>query len=134
MGQTNDKTKPVRHSRPTSERQSRFDSSRFVQYELDEDERLKCKQWSLSCDDLWMELLALCDDGYSVSVKFDAYSEAYACFVQVRGDTDNPNNGLILTGRGSTPFKSVKQAVFKHKSIGPSWVRYAEKSKPVIDD
>jgi len=134
VGQTNDKSKSVRRSGPAAVRQPRFDSSRFVQYELDKNEAAQCKGWVLESEDLWLELLALLDDGYSASLKFDTFSEAYACFLQVRGDPDHPNAGLVLAGRGSTPAKALKQAIFKHKAIGPSWVRYAEREKPVIDD
>lgn len=134
MGQTNEKTsrKPVR--KPKDERAARFDSSRFVQYELDAAETAKCKAWDVSSDDLWGHILALVDDGYSITLKYDNWSEAYACFVQVRGQDDHVNAGLVLTGRGSIPTKALKQALFKMDAIGPSWVQYGERRTTVLDD
>lgn len=134
MGQTNDKAKPARNGAARAKTVSRFDGSRFVQYELDAKELAECKGWDLDGDALWLEVLAFVDDGYSVSVKYDSYSNAYACFIQVRGQDDHVNAGLILSGRGSTPAKACKQAIFKARAIGPSWVQYAERRQPVIDD
>jgi len=134
MGQTNDKSASKRTPAKAGKQAARFDGSRFVNYELDLSEQAACKGWSVTADDLWGDVLALLDDGYSITAKFDSYSDAYACFVQVRGQEDHANAGLILTGRGSTPFKAVKQAIFKHRTIGPSWVQYAERRSPVVDD
>jgi len=134
VGQTNDKpNKPGRGAtRPRNA--ERFNAARFVQYELDEAERQSCKGWSLDGDQLWLEVLALLDDGYTLSCKWDTFSESYACFVQIRGNDQHPNAGLILTGRGSTPAKACKQAIFKHKAIDASWLQFAERKQQVLDD
>lgn len=134
MGQTNDKAKRPANRNSSNGKAARFDSSRFVQYELDAAEAQKCKAWDVSADDLWGHVLALADDGYSITFKFDSWSEAYACFVQVRGQDDHVNAGLILTGRGSTPSKALKQACFKMDAIGPTWVQYGERRQAVLDD
>jgi len=134
VGQTNDKTSVKRQGRKPVEQAARFDSSRFVQYELDALEQAKCKAWQVSADDLWGHVLALADEGYSLALKYDTFSEAYACFVQVRGQSDHINAGLILTGRGSEPKKALKQALFKMDAIGPSWVQYGERRKADLDD
>jgi len=134
VGQTNDKTSVKRPRRQAVQQGTRFDSSRFVQYELDQAEQAKCKAWSVSADDLWGHVVALADDGYSVTLKYDGFSESYACFIQVRGQGDHVNAGLILTGRGSEPKKALKQALFKMDAIGPSWVQYGERPKAVLDD
>lgn len=135
MGQTNDvKASRSRTSSGKISKTTRFDSSRFVQYELDSIETARCKAWELSADDLWGHVLALVDDGYSVTLKYDSWSEAYACFVQVRGQDDHPNAGLILAGRGSGPSKALKQALFKMEAIGSSWVQYGERRISTFDD
>jgi len=134
VGQTNDKVKRQSKAVSRDGKAARFDSSRFVQYELDVAEGQKCKAWDVSGDDLWGHVLGLVDDGYSVTFKNDSWSEAYACFVQVRGQDDHINAGLVLAGRGSAPSKALKQAVFKMDAIGPSWVPYGEKRAPVLDD
>lgn len=134
MGQTNDKRASPRKRPSGDSRAERFNDARFVQYELDEAQRKSCKGWSLDGDDLWLEVLALLDSEYTVSVRFEPASTAYACFVTVRGNDQHPNAGLILTGRGSTPAKAVKQAIFKHKAIDASWLQFAERRSEVIDD
>lgn len=134
MGQTNDRTAKRQSRKSDGARAPRFDGSRFVNYELDLAEQAQCKGWDVSSDDLWSEVLSLVDDGYTVSLKFDTFSEAYACFIQVRGQDDHQNSGFILTGRGSTPAKAFKQAVFKSRAIGPSWGEYAGTARPPIDD
>lgn len=134
MGQTNDKVASGRKVSKAGSKAPRFDSSRFVQYELDASQVAACKGWSVDRDNIWDEVLALADEGYSLTVKFDTYSNAYACFIQVRNDPAHPNADLVLVGRGSEPWKAVKQAAFKHHAIGPSWVQYAERPVQVIDD
>lgn len=134
MGQTNEKPSRKSVSKSKNERAARFDSTRFVQYELDATQIAACKAWDVSTNDLWGHILSLADDGYSVTFKFDSWSEAYACFIQVRGQDDHVNTGLILTGRGSEPHKALKQAVFKMDAIGPSWVQFGERRKVELDD
>lgn len=134
MGQTNDKPSRGRRgssSRPAAER---YDGARFVQYELNEVEAQQCKAWSLDGDDTFTAMLPLLDEGYSFTIKFDRYSDCYACFIQIRGAPDHPHAGLILTGRGSTPHKAVKQALFKHQAVDATWVQYAERRLPALDD
>jgi hypothetical protein len=134
MGQTND-TKSRRQSGKSRQTKApRFDRSRFIQYELDVAEQAECKGWDVSPSDQWSEVSALVDSGYTVSLKFDTFSEAYACFIR-GGDKDgDPNSGLILSGRGSTPAKAFKQACFKNAKIGPDWSEFAEKRTAVLDD
>lgn len=134
MGQTNDRAEPRKQRKGAQEKAPRFDSSRFVNYELDTAEQAQCKGWDLSADDLWQEVQAMVDSGYGFSVKFDTFSEAYACFVRYAGQDGHPNTGFILTGRGSTCGKAVKQAIFKHRAIGAAWGEHAESRKPIIDD
>lgn len=134
MGQTNDKSTSRNGRASVRARATRFDSSVFVNYELDTKQSAECKNWDMAGDSLWLEVAGLCDDGYSFTIKFDAYSDAYGCFIQVRGEPDHPNAGFILTGRGSTAEKAVKQAIFKHRSIGGLWSEYGERRRAVIDD
>jgi len=134
MGQTNDTKQRVKRKSGPQEAVPRFDSSRFINYELDTAEQAQCKGWVVSSDDLWEEVSALVDDGYAVSVKFDTKSEAYASFVRGGSEEGAANRGLILTGRGTTPAKALKQAVFKHKKLGGQWGEFAEKRTAVLDD
>jgi hypothetical protein len=134
VGQTNDKKVVARRSDKPDRRAQRFNDARFIQYELDESQRIECKGWDLDGDALWLELLAYVDDGYTFSVKWDTFSQCYACFMQVRGDDQHINANLILSGRGSSPAKAVKQVCFKHRAVGASWSEFAEKRVAALDD
>ena len=51
-------------------------------------------------------------------------------------DPNSANGGLILTGRGSTPFKSLKQLLFKHYNVmGERWETFETppRSKDIDD-
>jgi len=134
MGQTNDRKTSARRSDRPVRRAERFNDARFVQYELDESQRVECKGWSLDGDALWLELLAYIDEGYSFSLKFDGRSASYACFMQIREHDEHPNAGLILAGRGSTPAKACKQVIFKHRAVGATWAEFAERASTFLDD
>jgi len=134
VGQTNDVKRTTRGRTPRTERQPRFDAARFVQYELDEEQQRSCKAWKLDESSLLLELVSFNDDGYSVTFRWDTFSESYACWIQVRGDDTHPNNGYILSGRGSSPAKAFKQAIFKHRLMEERWAAFAERPKAEIDD
>jgi hypothetical protein len=115
-------------------RSPRFNDVKFVQYELDVVQQKACKDHVVSPDEIFDSLLALCSDGYSVSVKYDGYSRAYAAFMQQRTEGGR-NFGLILTGRGSSPFKAVKQLLYKHSvCLDGDWGEYVERDGPVVYD
>jgi len=134
MGQTNDKPnkRDGRSGKPSTV--ERFSDVRFVQYELNEVESKQCKSWSLDAAETWDAMLPLLDEGYAFTVKYEGQNNCYACFVALRGVENHPNSGLILTGRGSTPSKAVKQALFKHNAIDASWVQFGERRATVLDD
>lgn len=128
MGQTNDKPKSSRPGRGAGRSTApRFNDARFVQFELDRDQQATCKGWAFTSDDAWAEVTRLVDSGYSVAVKWDERNEVYACFIQNRDLQTGPNKGLILTGRGSTAVKAVKQAVFKDRLMDQDWSAYGER-------
>lgn len=134
VGQTNDPQKKRQPSKGKSERAPRFNSARFVNYELDTAQQAACKGWDISPDGVWQEMQNLVDEGYSISIKFDTFSESYACFVRAGDSDDAPNRGFILAGRGSSCWKAAKQCLFKHAEIGADWGEYAEKRTAVMDD
>lgn len=134
MGQTNDSKQKTKHGTRGGTKTPRFDSTRFVAYELDVAQQAACKGWGVTSDDLWQEMLALVDDGYKISIKYDDKSSCYAAFLIGGDDPGDPNHGFILSGRGTTPAKAFKQGLFKHGAIGASWDEFAEKRTPFLDD
>jgi len=107
------------------EKAKRFNDAKFVQYELDKESQAMCKAWDLTSDALVDMLNGLADSGYRITVKYDTYSSSYAASMQEVHDTGR-NSGLILTGRGTTAVKALKQLFFKHFHIMDGvWGEYA---------
>lgn len=103
----------------------RFNDAKFIQHELDKAQMQACKKWEVSEADCLEAVLRLADNGYVVTLKYDDYSEAYSCFVRQSKD-DGPNFGYILAGRGSSPYKALKQALFKHYTVmAEDWEEFA---------
>lgn len=114
---------------------TRFNEAQFIQYELDVDQQRECKAWTVSESELFDDVFALIRDGYKFTLKWDSWSRSDACFMQP-ADPDGPNAGYILTGRGSSPFKALKQCVYKHRvCLDGEWGGYAERrGGDTIDD
>ena len=88
----------------------------FVDYELTEEQRAACKALVFGWEQLDAALFSLCDDGYKLTVRQDSYSGGYAAWL-IAGDENPDNAGFILSGRGSTPLKAVKQLLYKHEVV-----------------
>jgi len=83
----------------------------FVNYSVTDTDRkfLKSQVWSL--DDFDSAVLKIVEAGYKVSMQYDTRNSCYACFI-IAQDSESENAGYILTGRGSSPSKAVKQAIY----------------------
>lgn len=136
MGQTNDKTsKKVDKSRENGRRADRFNDATFVQYELDKDAQAACKAWKMDADASFNAIHTMVDCGYSFTLKFDTFSDSYAAFCSQKAP-EGENAGFILTGRGSTPEKALKQLFYKHFEVmAERWEQFAvSRSAREIDD
>lgn len=74
------------------------------------------KAWEVTAEELDKALLTLFDQGYKVTGKYDEYSRAYAWFL-MHTSLEHENSLMILTGRGSTPFKALRQLIFIHYKV-----------------
>ena len=82
-------------------------------------------------DDL---LLKLAQGGYRIAVRFDEKNDAYASWFNPVGE-EHPNAGLTLSGRGSTPLKAVKQALYIHALFEGDWAsNYKQFKEDDLDD
>jgi len=113
----------------------RFNDAQFIQHELDKAQVQTCKAWYMAEGDAFEAILRMADSGYVVTLKYDSFSEAYSCFLR-QSSSEGKNWGYILSGRGSTPFKALKQALFKHFIVmGEDWESFAGFDKRAeIDD
>jgi len=126
---------PARRQSTPLERKPRFNGAQFVQYELDKAQQAECKAWTVTGEELWSEIQAQIDDGYKFTLKEDTYNECYGVFMQPSTDS-GPNSGSILTGRGSTIGKALKQVIYKHRvCLQGDWSAYLERrGRDLIDD
>lgn len=112
-----------------------YGKSEFINFELDKALQAECKAWKMDEASVFAAIEEMTSDGYKFSIKFDKYSDCYACFV-FPPDSGHPNSGYILTGRGSSAWKSVKQCLFKHYVVFQGdWASHAGRdTRTSLDD
>jgi len=116
-------------------RKERFNDVEFVQFELSKDQLAELKATPLDAAVLDELTLKLVEADYRVALKWDERGECHACYIQ-RVGADGDNVGAILTGRGSTPLKALRQALFKHfVALKEEWGGWRKSnSRELIDD
>jgi hypothetical protein len=92
---------------------SSWEQATFIQRELTPVEIQACKDWDENEESLFAHMVSLCDVGYKITFRLDEYNGGFGCWLLPAKD-DPDNSGLILTGRGSAPWKAFKQALYKH--------------------
>lgn len=109
-----------RHTNP--EKRITWQPSRFINQELTADQKRKLKEADFGVVEFESGMARLLDSGYKVTVSVDSKYSCYGAFA-IPTDDKSVNKGYILAARGSTPFKAVKQLLFKHFTIfdGHSW-------------
>lgn len=106
----------------------------FVNYDLTKDEQAQCKGWTLTLELLDNLVLGMVEQGYNITLNYDTRNSSYGCFIKCR-EAGMVNAGLILTGRGSTPLKAFKQAMFKHTAVyDGTWGAYDTQNGNGLDD
>lgn len=106
--------RPVRTGGTRSATRNSADSE-FINLELDKKQTASYREWRNDLENvlnLWLELV---EAGYRVNSKYDDYSSACAVFIIPTESTEN--GGYILTGRGSTPYRALTEALYKHSEI-----------------
>lgn len=93
---------------------------KFVAYELTAPELRELKAWKPTIEELDDIVSKLTDEGYKFTLKFDEYNDCEQC-TMMQAYKNGPNWNLGLVGRGSTPLKALKQALWKHKSCDANW-------------
>lgn len=95
--------------RPTK---ARFNDVQFVQLEPDKEELLAIKNSAVTPEDVLDFVTQQSEAGYRISHKYDDFSEAHAVYCQPLDD-DHENSGLVMSGRGSSAFKALRQLMWK---------------------
>lgn len=130
-----DQKNDARNKQPRTAKAARFNDSQFIQYELDDAQLKELKAVEMTGDDILDAVLEEITNGYKFTIKYDSYSDCFGVFMQ-DSDGTTGNGGYILTGRGSTPAKALKQVLWKHRTcLDGSWAGYAERrGGAIIDD
>jgi len=113
----------------------RPDFKGFVNYPLSTDEKAAIKAISLTLDDYENFLIKLSEEGYKITISYDAFNQCYSCFLMHK-DADHTNAGYMLSGKGSTPLKAFKQCSYIHYQIfDEDWsAHFAPQNRDEIDD
>lgn len=112
---------------------SGFKPAQFVNINLAPDQIATIKASGWDTHRLDTSLDALLSDGFKCTVRFDNRNQCYAAWL-VPPD-GHKWAGLILSGRGSTPTKAMKQLLFIHYIVlDRNWDTVQEQSYTEIDD
>lgn len=103
----------------------------WVNYNLSDEQKAELKAQTFDFENA---LLKLTEEDLKVTISYDDYNECYSCFLIPKNQTD-PNFGCILSGRGSTPVKAVKQAAYIHWNIfDANWSDARLPKRELLDD
>lgn len=122
-----------KNGRPVkNERAAKKDSGvSWVNYTLSADQKAELKSQIFDFDNA---LLRLTEEGMKVTIAYDDFNECYSCYL-IPKSPDHANAGCILSGRGSTPIKAVKQAAYIHWNIfDGDWSDARQSHREELDD
>lgn len=126
-------THSTRRKTPTQQTLPGFKPAQFINVDLEQSDRDRLKATPFSIDQLDEALTSLEHQGLSISVKFDQRNDCWGCWV--RPAPGSANDGYILAGRGSTPSKAIKQALYIHNVIlEQQWGADQGQKRTAIDD
>ena len=113
----------------------RFNEAKFITYSLSKEQTKELKAMPFEMADLDTTFLRLLEEGYKITFRWDEYNQCYACWL-IPPNENHPNVGYILSARGSTPVKALKQAGYIHWNIfDKDWSEwYQAKPGEDIDD
>lgn len=113
----------------------RFNDVQFINWSLTTEQKQDCKQFLTTDGDYDEALVVIIQAGYKVTASYDGFRDCFTASVVPTKDAKN-NQGYILTGKGSTPLKAIKQALYIHYRImDEDWSSYSTaRSVEELDD
>jgi hypothetical protein len=122
-------------AQPRGAKAERWNDAQFVQLELTDEQAKQLKATQVSADEIFAQMEKMIDDGYKFTIKYDAYGDCAGVWCQAATD-ECANSGYILTGRGSSALKALKQLLYKHfVLLEGSWAAHARRANSaVLDD
>jgi hypothetical protein len=110
-----------------------FKPSQFVNVTLESAQRDTLKAANFGADEFESAFAALCADGYSLKLRYDDRNDCFSAWLLPAAHSKH--DGMILSGRGSTPMKAIKQLCFIHfKMLEGDWGANQGISHDPIDD
>ena len=104
----------------------RFNDAVFINWSLTDEQKASCKAWCNSLEDMDALETQLIQSNYKITVSWDDFRSCYTASLLPQGDA-HENAGYILTGKGSTPSKARKQALFVHFHVmDGQWASYSK--------
>lgn len=112
-----------------------FEPAQFINVPLSKEQKAEIKDWLNSFEEIDDALLKTCEAGYKITIRYDDRNECFAAWLAPI-DAGHVNAGFILSGRGSTPLKSLKQAYYIHAHLFEGdWAgNYKDFREQEIDD
>lgn len=114
---------------------NRFNDVKFINWSLSAEEKATVKAWQPTIEEMDDHELKTIQAGHKITTSYDNYGDCYSTSIVPTQD-NKTNAGYILTGKGSTPFKSRKQALYIHLWIfSQDWSSYSTGGgKEELDD
>lgn len=103
----------------------RFNDVVWINWALTIEQKKEIKAWQPDVEELDDMEAEIIQEGNKVTLSWDDYGQCYTCSI-VPTSSHKTNQGYILTGKGSLPFKAKKQAFYIHKQVfGTDWSSYS---------
>jgi len=103
----------------------------WVNYTLSSEQKAELKAQDFDFD---TAAVRLTEENLKITISYDDFNECYSAFL-IPKNAEHKNAGCILSGRGSTPIKAVKQAAYIHWRIfDGDWSDARRPSRDTIDD
>lgn len=124
---------PHTNKKPPAPPAPQFKPGQFVNVSLSVDDVFNIKLQAWHEEEFNDAFSRLCMDGYKTTLRYDQRNQCYAAWLLPT--EGGPNDGYILSGRGSTPFKALKQLAYIHyKLLEGRWDANGDQPRDQIDD
>ena len=110
----------------TRQKTARFNDAQFINWSLTVEEKQQVKAWNPDAEEIDEIETEIIQEHCKITRSYDDFAECYSCSI-VPTAKHKTNYGYILVGKGSTPLKAFKQAVYIHKQIfAGDWSTYSK--------
>ena len=107
--------------------------SEFVNLEVDKAHKPALRAYCTTHDELDEAVADILADGTKLTQKYDERNRCYVVFGFATDDSDNA--GLILTGRGGSPSRALRELAYKHHALlEGQWANYHNIARDDGDD